>query len=327
MGPARTIFIGTGPFGVPALQWLAGASVASGVAAGANAGATAAFLLVGVVTSPGRPSGRDGRVDPSPVDAAARAAGIGTILRPARLRDPAAIETILSLAPDLVVLADDGRIVPPPLLQLSLGALNLHPSLLPRHRGATPIVATILAGDRVSGVTIIQMDDGIDTGPIVAVEPIALAGTETAPELEIRLAALAADLLARIIEPWIHGEIVPAPQTAAGATTTPRLRREDGLLDPGRPAAALERQVRALQPWPGTHLATARGPFAVHAASVAPLEPGDRPGTIVAAGSGLALVASDGRLVVDEAQPPGGRRMSGADLRRGRPWLVGQAVE
>jgi methionyl-tRNA formyltransferase len=315
MGQARTIFIGTGPFGVPALQRLAAA------------GDAGAFHLAGVVTSPGRPSGRDGRIHPTPVDAAAQAAGIREVHRPARLRDPAAIEAILALNPDLAILADDGRIVPPPLLELPLGALNLHPSLLPRHRGATPIPATILAGDRDSGVTIIQMDDGIDTGPIVAVERIELGGSETAPELESRLAGIAAELLIRTIEPWIRGEIRALPQDGAGATATRRLRREDGRLDPTFPARVLERQVRALQPWPGTYLSTPRGPIAVHVASLAPREAGDGPGILVANGDGLALTASDGRLVVDQAQPPGGRRMSGAELRRGRPWLVGLTVD
>jgi methionyl-tRNA formyltransferase len=286
----------------------------------------APYQLVAVVTTPGRPAGRNGTVQSSPVEAAARAAGVGVVLTPARLRDPAAVASIQALAPDLVVLADDGRIVPEALLGFRHGSLNLHPSLLPRHRGPTPIPAAILAGDPETGVTIIRMDAGVDTGPIVTAERLSLDGTETAPELEARLAGLAAELLELTIRPWIDGSIEAVPQAPAGATLTHRFRRDDGRLDPGQPAAILERRVRALQPWPGTWFTTARGLIAIHRASVAQGEAGDQPGTIVAAGSGIALATADGRLVVEEAQPASGRRMTGPELRRGRPWLLGAAI-
>ena len=194
---ARIVFIGTGPFGVEALHALA------------SRGPLDPFELVGVVTTPGRPAGRKGEIRPSPIEAAARDLDIVPILALPRLRPPAAVAAVLALEPDLVVLADDGRIVPRGLLDTPSGALNLHPSLLPRHRGATPIPSTILAGDTETGVTMIRMDDGIDTGPIVAVERIPLDGTETAPVLEDRLAKVAADLLMRTIGPWLRGEVIP----------------------------------------------------------------------------------------------------------------------
>jgi methionyl-tRNA formyltransferase len=311
---ARLVFIGSGPFGLPALHRLSAA------------GEAAPFRIVGVVTAPPRPAGRHGRVQATPIESAARAAGLAPVLTPGRLRDPATLAEILALDPAVLVLADYGRIVPPPLLALPSGALNLHPSLLPRHRGAAPIPATIMAGDAQTGVTIIRMDDGIDTGPIVAVESVHLSGTETAPELEARLADTAASLLERTIGPWLRDEIQPRPQPTDGATQTTILRREDGRLDPGVEAASLERRVRALQPWPGTFVETAAGRISVHRAHVEPRQAGDGLGLIVAADGGFAIVAVDGRLVVDEAQAPGSRRMAGVELLRGRPSVVGTLV-
>ncbi len=192
------------------------------------------------------------------------------ILTPERLRAPESIDAVLALEPDLLVLADYGQIVPGALLGLRHGALNLHPSLLPRHRGAIPIPAAILAGDLETGVTLMRMDAGLDTGPIVAQERRELSGAETAPQLEDALALLAADLLDRTVGPWIRGELEARPQPADGATLTTRLRREDGRLDPHLPAAELERRVRALQPWPGSFVDTDVGRVIVWAAQVEP---------------------------------------------------------
>src|SRR6185369_3249143 len=174
--PVRTVFLGSGRFAQPILGRLA---------------AHPAIDVVAVVTAPPRPVGRRQFETPTPVESTARELGLD-VLTPARLRDPAALADILGLEPALVVLADYGQIVPGELLDLPFGALNLHPSLLPRHRGATPIPAAILAGDRETGVSLMQMDAGLDTGPIVAVEHVSLAGDETAPALEARLAIIAA---------------------------------------------------------------------------------------------------------------------------------------
>ena len=307
MSAVRTVFLGSGPFGVPSLRMLA---------------AHADVDLVGVVTAPPRPAGREHALAATPIDQAAAELGIRTILRPSRLRDPAALASILALRPALTVLADYGQIVPPALLDLPHGALNLHPSLLPRYRGASPIAATILAGDRETGVTLMRMDEGLDTGPIVAAERSPLDGTETAPDLEARLADLAAGLLQRSIGPWLAAALPAVPQPADGATLTRPLRREDGRLAPGDTAAELERRVRAFQPWPGTFLELPTGRLAVHAAHVEHGAADDVRGTLIAHGDGLALVTADEWLVLDEVQPAGGRRMSASALRRGRPGLV-----
>ena len=234
---------------------------------------------------------------------------------------------MLALGADLAVLADYGRIVPEALLDFRHGALNLHPSLLPRHRGAAPIPATILAGDAETGVTIIRMDRGVDTGPIVAAERVALTGHETAPELESRLAALAADLLARTVEPWVAGELVARPQDDAAATATRPLRRADGRLDPTRPAVELERAVRAYLPWPGTFVETnLMGRLIVRSAVAGPSASTDQPGHLVAEGDGLALTTVDGRLLLGQVQLEGRRAMDASTLRRGAPGLVGAGV-
>jgi len=308
--PVRTVFLGSGRFAQPILGRLA---------------AHRAVDLAAVVTAPPRPVGRRQVETATPVDLAARELGID-VLSPVRLRDPAALADILGLQPSLVVLADYGQIVPDALLDLPHGALNLHPSLLPRHRGATPIPAAILAGDRETGVSLIRMDAGLDTGPLVAVEHVSIAGDETAPALEARLAIVAAGLLARSLESWLAGEIEPAPQHTVGATLTRPLHRADGLLDPDQPAELLERQVRAYLPWPGSFVEIDGDRLVVLAASVAPSDADDEPGHFVPDQLGLALATRAGRLVLDEVQPAGGRPMSGEAFLRGRPTILGWTV-
>lgn len=307
MPPTRTLFLGSGGFAVPALRRLVDHPI---------------IELVGVVTAPARPSGRQATRTPTPVEAEAKRLGIGPVITPERLRSPEGILAIRERDADLLVLADYGRLVPGELLEPRYGALNLHPSLLPRHRGASPIPATILAGDPVTGVTLLRMDAGMDTGPIVAQRRWALDGDETAPELEALLADEAALLLADSLGPWLAGELPAVPQSKDGVTVTRPLRRSDGRLEPSRPAVELERQVRAYAPWPGTYLDTDRGRLIVRAAAVAvrpdpARPPGERsrPGTLDEVG----LVTSDGHLALVEVQPAGGRPMSWMEYRRGRP--------
>jgi methionyl-tRNA formyltransferase len=250
------------------------------------------------------------------------------MLRPRRLREPEVVEQVLGAGPDLLVLADYGQIVPAALLTKPRhAALNLHPSLLPRHRGASPVQAAILEGDKETGVTIIQMDSGLDTGPVVAQARHATNGAETAPELEARLSLLGADLLARTLEPYLAGDITPQPQSAEGVTLTRPLRREDGRLDPVRGLVYLDRQIRAYLPWPGTFFETDAGRVIVWDAR--PLGGGAtrETGTLLRLPANrVALAASDGLLELIEVQPAGGRRMSAVELVRGRPGLVGSVI-
>ncbi|MEO8437305.1 MAG: methionyl-tRNA formyltransferase [Chloroflexota bacterium] len=307
----RTVFLGSGGFGVGALRAL---------------GAHPDLDVVGVVTAPPRPAGRNKRLTPTPVEAAAPAMGIETILTPERLRTPEAIASVLALDPELAVLADYGQIVPPELLALRYGALNVHPSLLPRHRGATPIPAAILAGDAETGVTLMQMNAGLDTGPILAQRTHTLDGTETTPTLEAALAQEVAELLASEVGPWIAGETIARPQPLDGVTMTRPLRREDGRLDPTRPAVELERQVRAYQPWPSSFIDTVAGRVAIWRAHDIGI-PADgqtmTPGRIRASGMDAGDQAF---LAFDEVQPAGGRRMAWRDFVRGHPAIVDSEI-
>jgi methionyl-tRNA formyltransferase len=306
-----TIFLGSGSFAVPILEALLAAPETD---------------IVAVVSAPDRPVGREAVVTPVPVAARARELGL-TLLQPERIREPSAAGALAALRPALGVLADYGQIVPSTVLDLpGHGILNVHPSLLPRHRGASPIPATIHAGDRETGVTLIRMDAGLDTGPIVAATRWPLSGDETAPELEGRAAAAGATLVAATLGPWLRGEIAAHAQTAEGVTLTRPLRREDGRLDPSRPALELERQVRALLPWPGTFVDTDAGRIKVLRAAVAPRESGASEPATFAPGPELRLRAADGDLVLLEVQPAGGRPMTGEALVLGRPMLPGSRV-
>lgn len=307
MTRTRTVFLGTGAFAVPIVATL---------------NDDPAIELVGVVTARTRPGSR-GRMTPPPVGAWASENGIGA-LTPARLRTPEAIAELEALRPDLLVLADYGQIVPGSLLDVPRhGALNLHPSLLPRHRGATPIPAAILAGDQETGVTLMRMDEGLDTGPVIAQWRTPLSGNETAPELESALSSQAARLLKATLEHWIAGEIRPDPQPDSGSTLTRPLRRADGEIDAAKPALELERQVRAYQPWPGSFLETKGGRMIVWSAHTVTDAPMAVPaGQLTRHDAGIALVTSNGLLALDEVQPAGGRRMTSAELLRGRPDFV-----
>jgi methionyl-tRNA formyltransferase len=303
----RTVFLGSGHFGVESLWRLADYH--------------ADIDLVGVVTSPPRPAGRKQQLTPTEIHYAAVHLRVPTILTPERLRDPAAIASVLALRPQLAVLADYGQVVPPALLDLEFGALNLHPSLLPRYRGATPIQAAILAGDRETGVTLMRMDAGLDTGPIVAQARVALTGTETADVLEEQMNVTADGLLNRSLGPWLRGEITAIPQPDEGATLTRPLRREDGRLDPARPAFQLERQVRAYRPWPGTFIETVDGRLSVLSAEVGSPD-GVGAGTFTREG----LATADGLLRLHEVQPAGGKPMRWTAYLRGHPSIVGSMV-
>jgi methionyl-tRNA formyltransferase len=306
VGRARTVFIGSGGFGRTSLQRLAHREDVE---------------LVGVVTAPPRPAGRDGRQTRTAIHDVATDLDVPVIQTPERLRDREAIDALLELRPDVLVLADYGQIVPAALLEVGRGALNLHPSLLPRHRGATPIPATILADDAETGVTLIRMDEGLDTGPIVAQTVVPVGTDPTAPDLEAALADVAADLLGKHLRPWLRGEIEARPQSAEGMTMTRPLRREDGRLDASRGAAQLERQVRAYQPWPGSFLDTPVGRVIVWKAESSADGPGQ--GTFDSEGVG---VGDGGRLRLLEVQPAGGRRMSWDAFVRGRPAIIGASI-
>ena len=300
--PARTVFFGSGAFAVPSLELLL---------------AHPLVHVAGVVSAPDDP--RKGAV---PVARRARDAGL-PLLQPRRLRDPASISAIEALRPEVGVLADYGRLVPPAIIALPRrGILNVHPSLLPRHRGASPIPAAIAGGDPETGVTIIAMNAGLDTGPIVASERRPSSGTETADELEAHLAADGARLLAATLAGWLAGDLTPRAQDEAGATLTRPLRREDGRLDPSRPAVELERQVRGDASHGREPSSKSAGGRVIVRRSRGRGDPSDRaarhPRRRRRPGSPWSPRTGASRLL--EVQPAGGRAMSSAEpLLRGRP--------
>lgn len=308
VSPIRAVFFGSGGFAVPILDALI---------------AVPGIVVEAVVSAPDRPVGRKAVLTPTPVTARARSLGL-PVLQPVRVRRPEAVAELTALAPDLIILADYGQLIPRVLLDLPpRGFLNLHPSALPRWRGAAPIPATILAGDSSSAVTLMVVSEEMDAGPIVASAPLEVRADDTAVTLEERAALVAGELLGRVLPEWLAGRLIARPQPAEGITLTRPLRREDGRLDPSRSAVELERQVRAYQPWPGIFIDTPAGRLILLRVTIAGAEPGDDSDVLVAHDNGLALTTGTGRLVLCEAQLAGKNRCSAAELRRGYPGLVG----
>jgi methionyl-tRNA formyltransferase len=297
----RLVFLGTGPFGVPLLARLP---------------AMCDDLLI--VSQPDRPAGRGLRTRPSPIPAWARENGLA-LETPRRLRSVEGRALLAGFAPDGLLLAAYGQLLPDDLLGLApRPPLNVHPSLLPRHRGAAPVASTILAGDAVAGVSLMVMTPILDAGPLVAQWPLPLTGRETTPELEASLAQLAADLVPAELERWAAGETATRPQDEREATLIHPFRRSDGWIDWRQSAVAIDRRVRALQPWPGAwttldgrrlHIRAAHPVAGVDGPMIGGLLPGDWP--LVACGHGA--------LALDRVQPEGKPVMAADAWRRGLP--------
>ena len=278
-----------------------------------------AYPIIGVVTQPDRPAGRGRELKPPPVKTLALDLGL-SVIQPERLRQSEAMEQLRAWTPDLIVVAAFGQILRPEMLDLPrYGCINVHASLLPRWRGAAPIQAAILAGDSETGVTIMKMDAGVDTGPILSQHAIPIAPDDTAGALSKKLAALGADLLLQTLPVYLGGEIQPQPQPAGGATHAPMLKREDGRLDFTLPAEELARKVRAFNPWPGAFMEWQSAPLKVHRAH---LEAGSEPAGKRLVFRGQAAVGTgSGLLILDEVQPAGRKPMPGkAFLAGARNW-------
>jgi methionyl-tRNA formyltransferase len=282
--------------------------------------AAAGHELVAVVTQPDRPAGRQRQLTAPPVKLAAQALGL-PVLQPATLRDPAVVEELTALRPDVGVVAAYGEILRRNVLAIPpLGYLNIHPSLLPLHRGPTPVAGAILAGDRETGVTIMRLDPGMDSGPILAQAVVELPPTARAGQLTDELFALGARLLVEALGAYAAGVLEPRPQDPSRATVTRLLKKEDGQIDWSLPALVIERMTRAYDPWPGAQTSWRGQGLRVIAAAVdADWAGGAEPGAIVGQSAGRApLVATGGgALELRELQPAGRRPMSGD------AWLAG----
>ncbi len=234
----RVIFMGTPDFAVPALRALLSAPD---------------YAVAGVVTQPDRPAGRGKVIQQSPVKAEALAAGV-PILQPQKLREPGIFEQLQIWQPDLIVVAAFGQILRQNVLDLPrFGCINVHASLLPRWRGAAPIQVAIRAGDEETGITIMKMDAGLDTGPMLSQRAIPIEPADTGQSLHDKLAVLGGPLLIETLGPYLRGEISPQPQDESQQTYAPMLKKEDGAIVWSQPAEVIARQVRAFDPWPGTY--------------------------------------------------------------------------
>jgi methionyl-tRNA formyltransferase len=298
----RLVFCGTALFAVPSLRACA-----------------AHHEVLAVVTRADRLGSR-GKPAPRPVADAAHELGL-PVLMPAKIGAPEVVRGLLDLIPDSVVVAAYGQILPIALLDpLPFGAVNVHASLLPRWRGAAPVARAILAGDAETGVSIMRMEAGLDTGPVYAASPVSIGPDATTPELTRVLAELGAVDLISVLDALEHGSATATPQPEEGVTYAPRLTREDGRVDWAvRSAVEVDRMVRALLPWPGV-LAPIEGvEVQIHAGGVSDIAVAAGPGTIDRReGESVVVSTRDGGYRVDTITPPGKRAMTPAAFLRGR---------
>lgn len=291
--------------------------------------------VVAVVTQPDRPAGRGRRVQPPPAKQLAAAHGL-PVLQPERVNATDALEAVRACAPDAIVITAFGQILKQPLLDIPRrGALNVHASLLPKHRGAAPVAAAILAGDELTGVSIMEVVLALDAGPVVAQREAPIAPQDTTGSLTQRLAELGADLLIEVLPGWVRGELPARPQDDSRATYAPPIRRDDAVIDWSLPAADVWRRVRAYNPWPVAATTVDGEPLRIWEAWPLEVAAGDaRPGAVVAlpdgvaapAGAGFAVRCGQGSLAVVRAQRAGKRAVTGEELLRGWRGLLGKQL-
>jgi methionyl-tRNA formyltransferase len=285
------------------------------------------YSVVGVVTQPDRQTGRGRSLKPPPIKTLAQELDL-PIIQPQKLSDPDAVEQLRDWKPDLIVVAAYGQILKPEVLDLPpYGCVNIHASLLPRWRGAAPIQAAILHGDQETGVTIIVMDIGMDTGPVISQRIIPIQPDNNGRTLSESLSILGSELLMDTLTPFLKGELTPIPQDNALATYAPMLKKKDGQLDFTHPAEYLARQVRAFYPWPGSFTYWQEQVLKIHMAHVPPVDEiidfSISPGARIIHQSLPAFGTSEGIFVLDLVQPAGKNLMSGkAFLQGARGWAV-----
>jgi methionyl-tRNA formyltransferase len=306
----RLIFFGTAELACASLEALA---------------AQPEYLIVAVVTQPDRPRGRSLQMQPSAVKASALRLSL-PVLQPERARETSFISELEALSSHLIVVAAYGQILPQRILDLPLhGALNVHTSLLPKYRGAAPIQWAILDNQAETGVTIMKMDAGLDTGPMLSQEKTPILENDNGQTLHDRLALIGAELLLRTIPGYIDGTIAPIAQPGEGLSYARKISKNDGLIDWNKPARSLFNQIRALTPWPGsfTYLNDPQRLLKIWRVGIGPFE-GGSPGTILASDRGSLVVScSDGSLRIEELQIEGGKRLSVRQFLAGHPIPIG----
>lgn len=310
----RLIFCGTPQFAVPTLEKLIAEQ----------------FTIDLVVTNPDEPSGRGYSLQPPPVKVAAERAGL-KVFQPAQLKDPVTQKYLSEFHPDAIVVVAYGHIVPPWLIALPrLGCINLHASLLPKYRGAAPIAWAIIRGERVTGVTTMKIDPGLDTGDILLERTVEIGDEDTTPTLSEKLSTLGAGVIGATLLGLERGEIVPRPQDSSRATLAPRLKKEDGRIDWSLTAEEIGRRVRGLQPWPGAYTSFRGKRLQIWVARPRPSpSPGQaQPGSLDHE-NGKLLIACGGSsaLEVHELQLEGRKRVPARDFLNGARLKPGEKAE
>lgn len=310
----RVVFMGTPPLACPSLQALLSAP---------------GFQVAAVVTQPDRPKGRDLKLQPPPVKELALRANL-PILQPERARDQGFIEQLRLIRPDVIAVAAYGQILPKDLLDLPrFACFNVHTSLLPRYRGAAPIQWAILNGDSMTGVTIMRIDAGLDTGDILAQQTTPILPSDTSETLHDRLAQLGAELLMKTLREYVAGNICPEPQPAEGVVYAPKIKKEDGRIDWTQPATAIWNRVRGLMPWPGAFTVLSDPPrshlLKIWQAEVA--QHSGQPGEILRADrAGIVVACGSDALRILLLQREGGRRLAPQEFLAGHPLRPGQRM-
>lgn len=308
--PLRLIFFGTPEFAVPSLRALLGES----------------DPVVAVVCQPDKPAGRGQHVSAPPVKQVALEAGV-EVFQPEKLRAPDFAEILRPLAPDLIIVAAYGKILPKSLLELPRhGCINVHASLLPRYRGAAPIQWAIVRGEVRTGVTIMQMNERMDAGDILLQRETTIGADETYGELQARLAQLGAEALREALTQLHVGELPRQPQRESDATLAPMIKKQDGRIDWTQPAAHIARVVRAFNPWPSAFTYLDGKLLKVHRAHPIDTAATAPPGAVTATGDGIAVATGQGTLLLDELQLEGRKRLPAADFARGGAIKVGTAL-
>jgi len=286
-----------------------------------------AYQVVMVVTQPDRKSGRGRKLTASPVKQTAEAANL-PVFQPSTLKDPQAVSFLRSLEPDLIIVAAFGQILRRDALEMPpMGCINIHASLLPRWRGASPIVAAIHAGDAETGITLMRMDEGLDTGPIIRQRTMTITPQHTGQSLSNELAHLGANLLIETLPDWLAGEITPQPQDNALATLARRIKKEQGLINWQQSAAEIERQVRAFYPWPGTFTHWQGKILKVLSVSVALDWSGALPpGQVFKLKKDIAVATPQGAIILQQVQPAGKRPMAAKNFVSGAADFAGSQL-
>jgi len=308
----RLVFMGSPQFAVPTLEHLLAGN----------------YQVAAVYTQPDKPAGRGRGMLASPVKQAARARGL-TVVQPDSLKTAGVVEQLGGFKPDVIVVAAFGQILPKKVLALpKLGCINIHPSLLPRFRGASPVASAILAGDDFTGVSLMVMDEGLDTGPVLARAQLPVLARDTTGSLTAKLSWLGAQLLGEVLVGWSRGELAPQPQDESKATYCNPIAREEGEIDWQQPSVVIWRRVRAFNPWPGCYTRWRGKSLKIIEAAPLAGEKTPEVGLVVAldSKSGFGVATGDGILAISRVQLEGKKAMPAAEFLRGQREFIGAGL-